>query len=169
MDRPIQPLLMVAGCAVLVVAAIALPVAILQPEGHVAPRQVVAFQPLPAAETPVQQAPVAQAPVAQAPVAQAPIAQAPVAQAPVTQAPVDQAPAVKAPARRRSAAKAPAAQAPAPEAQKSETPAASETSEGDGLSRGQRFRIVEQEELKKLGLGGTLSSSLAKAFAFPTT
>ena len=164
MDRPIQPLLMVAGCAVLVVAAIALPVAILQPEGHVAPGQVVAFQPLPTAETPVQQAPVAQAPVAQAP-----IAQAPVAQAPVTQAPVDQAPAVKAPSRRRSAAKAPTAQAPAPEAQKSETPAASETSEGDGLSRGQRFRIVEQEELKKLGLGGTLSSSLAKAFAFPTT
>ena len=83
MDRPIQPVLMVAGCAVLLVAAISLPVAILQPAGHV---DLVSVRQTPIAEIPVRPPPPAEAPVVEAPVVQAPVVQAPVAKAPVAQA-----------------------------------------------------------------------------------
>src|SRR5476651_185060 len=160
MDRPIQPVLMVAGCAVLLVAAIALPVAILQPAGHV---ELVSVRQTPIAEIPVQPPPPAEAPVVQAPVIQAPVAQAPVIKAPVVQAPVVQAPVAEAPV-----AQAPAVKSPSARSRRAKAPAPAEVAEGDGLSRGQRFRIVEQEALKELGPGAALSSALARGFVFPT-
>ena len=145
MDRPIQPVLMVAGCAVLLVAAIALPVAILRPAGQV---ELVSVRQTPIAEIPVRPPPAEKAPVVEAPVVQAPLAQAPVTKAPVAQAP---------------AAKPPAARSRKPKA-----PPPAEIVEGDGLSRGQRFRIVQRETLKELGPEAALSSALARAFVFPT-
>lgn len=140
MDRPIQPVLMVAGCAVLLVAAIALPVAVLQPEHHA---ELVSVRQTPIAELPVRLPPTAKNPVVEIPAAPPPVVQAPVAKTPVVPAPAPQTPAI-------------------------EPPSVNAASEGDGLSRGQRFRIVQQEALKELGPGAALSSALAKAFVFPT-
>lgn len=66
-----------------------------------------------------------------------------------------------------SVVKAPPTQTPAVAAAPTQAPAPVANAEGDGLSRGQRFRIVEQEMLKELGPGAALSSALAKAFTFP--
>jgi lysozyme len=170
MDRPIQPILMVAGCAVLVVAAIALPSIVLQPARYVLPFSETQARQTPVAELqpPVAEIPVQPAPSAETLVQKAPSVETPVQQAPTTAIPAQPAPAAKAPARRKSAAKAPAAQTPAPQAPSVETATENETSGGDGLSRGQRFRIVEQETIKQLGPAAALTSSLAKAFRFPT-
>ena len=63
---------------------------------------------------------------------------------------------------------APASQTPATQTPAFQSPLTSAMEEeGDGLSRGQRFRIVEQEAFKMLGPGAALSSALAKAFTFP--
>jgi lysozyme len=151
MDRPIQPVLMVAGCAVLLVAAIALPVVILQPAGQV---ELVSVRQTPIAEIPVRPPPAAEAPVVNAPVAQAPVEQAPIVEGPDAKAPVAPAPPTKPPTSR---------------SRRSKAPPPAEIAEGDGLSRGQRFRIVQQEALKALGPEAALSSALARAFVFPTT
>jgi lysozyme len=60
----------------------------------------------------------------------------------------------------------PAAQSSAPTPSITQAPAPPAPEESGDLSRAQRFRMVELETLKRLGIGG-LSTALARSFVFP--
>jgi lysozyme len=101
MDRSVQTGIMILGCAVLVIAAIVLPVMILRPAEP---------GPAPIIELPSRQKAIVEAP-----------------------RPID----------------------------------TDSDFDRDGLSRSQRFRLVQQEALKELGPEGDLSAALARVFTFP--
>lgn len=139
MNRPIQPWVMILGCATLVIVAILLPALLLRPAKSIEPVITIPVRPPTVARAPATQSPLALPPATKAPAVRPPLAQAP-AQAPVTQAP---------------------AQSPLA----ASTP--STVDDGEDLSRAQRFAIMERKTLQALGPEGALTAALPPSFPFP--